>query len=88
MTPDPQQIASIEVDEIVVHGVAIADPAGFGDLVHLHLAQLAERRDQVPASTSRLAHAVQMSTPHDLDSLAGGIAASIWSQAQSSGRER
>jgi hypothetical protein len=88
MTPRPERIVAIEVDEIVVHGVAIADPAAFGDLVHRHLGGLVERRHQDPADANGLVHVVQMSTPDDLDSLARGVAASIWSQAQLPGGQR
>jgi hypothetical protein len=79
-TPRP---ITVEVDEVVVHGVRIATPAAFGDEVGRCLASLlAERGLPGPEPERVAAHesTVRMSGPDDLAALATGVAHSIWAE--------
>ena len=77
-----EQPVTLDVDEIVVHGVELANPGAFGDAVERRLTQLLRERG-LPAAPGRDDPApapVRMATPHDIGALAAGVADRIWSQ--------
>ena len=79
-----EQPVTLDVDEIVVHGVELANPGAFGDAVERRLAQLLRERG-LPAAPGRDAPPqapapVRMTSPHDIGALADGVADRIWSQ--------
>ena len=77
-----EQSVTLDVDEIVVHGVVLANPGAFGDAVERRLTELLRERG-LPAAPGRDDPApapVRMATPLDIGDLADGVADRIWSQ--------